>query len=132
MSCARGKLLADVVKTRLMNQDPANPLYRGVADCFVRTLRAEGWRGLYKGWVAHPACSGSERPVHARCATALDPIPDVARFLLQVPAHVGAAGAVAAYLLGERILPAPVIAYAGFGSARGASSLQSEPAICCV
>lgn len=60
MPCACGKLLADVVKTRLMNQYPANPLYRGVADCFVRTLRAEGWRGLYKGWVVRPACSGSE------------------------------------------------------------------------
>jgi len=42
-------VLADVIKTRLMNQDAADPLYRGMADCFVRTLRAEGWRGLYKG-----------------------------------------------------------------------------------
>ena len=48
---------ADVVKTRLMNQggsagpgQRAGPrLYRGMADCFLKTLRAEGWRGLYKG-----------------------------------------------------------------------------------
>lgn len=48
---------ADVVKTRLMNQASgvaagsalAGPRYRGMADCFAQTLRAEGWRGLYKG-----------------------------------------------------------------------------------
>jgi solute carrier family 25 uncoupling protein 27 len=42
---------ADVVKTRLMSQDPAKPQYRGMADCFLATLRGEGVRGLYKGFL---------------------------------------------------------------------------------
>ena len=41
---------ADVVKTRVMTQDPQHPIYSGSIDCFLKTLRAEGWRGLYKGW----------------------------------------------------------------------------------
>jgi len=43
----------DVVSTRLYNQgtDAAGRglLYRGVADCFVRTFAAEGVWGFYKG-----------------------------------------------------------------------------------
>jgi solute carrier family 25 uncoupling protein 27 len=35
----------------MMNQDPRNPTYRGSVDCLVRTLRSEGWRGLYKGFL---------------------------------------------------------------------------------
>lgn len=42
---------ADVVKTRLMAQDPTAPQYRGMVDCFLQTLRAEGARGLYKGFL---------------------------------------------------------------------------------
>ncbi|PRW56809.1 mitochondrial uncoupling 3 [Chlorella sorokiniana] len=42
---------ADVVKTRLMNQDPARPAYRGMLHCFTATLRAEGVRGLYAGFI---------------------------------------------------------------------------------
>ncbi|KAL4858475.1 Mitochondrial uncoupling protein 3 [Chlorella vulgaris] len=42
---------ADVVKTRLMNQEPHNPAYRGMLHCFTATLRAEGWRGLYAGFL---------------------------------------------------------------------------------
>jgi solute carrier family 25 uncoupling protein 27 len=42
---------ADVVKSRLMNQDPCRPTYRGMAHCFTATLRAEGWRGLYAGFL---------------------------------------------------------------------------------
>lgn len=41
---------ADVVMTRVMN-DRAG-MYRGAADCFVRTARAEGLRGFYRGWTA--------------------------------------------------------------------------------
>ncbi|KAL4447226.1 hypothetical protein ABPG77_007259 [Micractinium sp. CCAP 211/92] len=41
---------ADVVKTRLMDQDPAAPRYRGALHCFAATLRAEGLRGLYAGF----------------------------------------------------------------------------------
>lgn len=40
---------ADVIKTRLMNQDPARPLYRGTWDCARQTVRAEGLPALYKG-----------------------------------------------------------------------------------
>ncbi|KAI3428177.1 hypothetical protein D9Q98_006557 [Chlorella vulgaris] len=42
---------ADVVKTRLMNQEPHNPAYRGMMHCFTATLRAESWRGLYAGFL---------------------------------------------------------------------------------
>jgi solute carrier family 25 uncoupling protein 27 len=42
---------ADVVKTRLMNQDPGRPTYRGMAHCFAATLRGEGLRGLYAGFL---------------------------------------------------------------------------------
>jgi len=46
----------DVVSTRLYNQgtDAAGRglLYRGVADCFMRTFAAEGLWGFYKGWGA--------------------------------------------------------------------------------
>ena len=39
----------DVLKTRLMNQDPARPLYRGVGDAFMQIVRVEGPLALYKG-----------------------------------------------------------------------------------
>lgn len=42
---------ADVVKTRLMAQDPVAPLYRGALHCFTATLGAEGWPGLYAGFL---------------------------------------------------------------------------------
>mmetsp|Transcript_27735 Transcript_27735/g.65899 ORF Transcript_27735/g.65899 Transcript_27735/m.65899 type:complete len:252 (-) Transcript_27735:149-904(-) len=42
---------ADVVKTRLMRQDQSAPLYRGPVDCLLKSLRAEGLRGLYKGFL---------------------------------------------------------------------------------
>ena len=45
----------DVVKTRVMNQKKGaqgNPLgYRNTWDCIVKTVRAEGPLGLYKGFV---------------------------------------------------------------------------------
>lgn len=41
----------DVVSTRLYNQTGSK--YSGVLDCFGKTVRAEGIRGLYKGWTAH-------------------------------------------------------------------------------
>lgn len=45
---------ADVIKSRLMNQDQAqnNPTnYKGVLDCALLTWRAEGFRGLYRGFI---------------------------------------------------------------------------------
>jgi solute carrier family 25 uncoupling protein 27 len=42
---------ADVVKSRMMEQDPSNPRYRGSWDCFKQAYRGEGPRGLYKGFL---------------------------------------------------------------------------------
>lgn len=39
----------DVLKTRLMNQNPARPLYSGLGDAFVQIVRVEGPLALYKG-----------------------------------------------------------------------------------
>jgi solute carrier family 25 protein 34/35 len=48
----------DVVSTRMYNQgvDPVTGkglLYKSPADCFVKLVRIEGVRGLYKGFLAH-------------------------------------------------------------------------------
>jgi solute carrier family 25 protein 34/35 len=48
----------DVISTRVYNQghDPitgSGKLYRGSLDCFIKTIRAEGIAGLYKGIGAH-------------------------------------------------------------------------------
>lgn len=43
---------ADVVKTRLMNQDGASKMqYTGFIDCLVKTVKAEGPSSLFKGMV---------------------------------------------------------------------------------
>ena len=47
---------ADVISTRLYNQPVVagrGQLYSGLVDCAVKTVRAEGVRGLYKGFFAH-------------------------------------------------------------------------------
>ena len=41
----------DLIKVRLQTQ-PDPPLYKGTMDCFLKTLRGEGIRGLYKGMAA--------------------------------------------------------------------------------
>jgi solute carrier family 25 uncoupling protein 27 len=41
----------DVVKTRLMSQDPGKPQFSGMIDCFQKTIKKEGARGLYKGFL---------------------------------------------------------------------------------
>eukprot|EP00004_Rigifila_ramosa_P001872 TRINITY_DN11870_c0_g1_i1.p1 TRINITY_DN11870_c0_g1~~TRINITY_DN11870_c0_g1_i1.p1 ORF type:complete len:279 (+),score=47.18 TRINITY_DN11870_c0_g1_i1:250-1086(+) len=45
----------DVVRTRLWNQKTtaAEQMYRGPLDCLVKTARAEGVQGLFKGWLPH-------------------------------------------------------------------------------
>ncbi|KAG2423768.1 hypothetical protein HXX76_015044 [Chlamydomonas incerta] len=42
---------ADVVKTRMMSQDPRAPKYASSLDCLVRSVRAEGLAALYKGFL---------------------------------------------------------------------------------
>lgn len=39
----------DTLKVRLQTQSSAKPVYSGVVDCFMKTLRWEGVGGLYKG-----------------------------------------------------------------------------------
>merc|ERR1712165_301104 len=42
----------DLVKTRLQNQQVAadgSKMYSGMADCFRKTYRAEGYFGMYRG-----------------------------------------------------------------------------------
>ncbi|KAJ6645675.1 Solute carrier family 25 member 35 [Pseudolycoriella hygida] len=47
----------DVVATRLFNQgidsNGKGLLYRNIFDCFIKTFKIEGMRGLYKGFVAN-------------------------------------------------------------------------------
>ena len=38
----------DTVKVRIQTQGP-NPIYSGAYDCFLKTVRNEGFFGLYKG-----------------------------------------------------------------------------------
>ena len=39
----------DTMKVRLQTQPAGKPLYKGLLDCFVKTLKNEGVGGLYKG-----------------------------------------------------------------------------------
>ena len=39
----------DTLKVRLQTQPVAKPVYNGLADCFIKTLKWEGFGGLYKG-----------------------------------------------------------------------------------
>ena len=54
----------DVIKTRMMNQPRDAPLYSGPIDCVVKTARAEGLGGLYKGFVPAYARLAPHRMVH--------------------------------------------------------------------
>mmetsp|Transcript_78699 Transcript_78699/g.109032 ORF Transcript_78699/g.109032 Transcript_78699/m.109032 type:complete len:94 (+) Transcript_78699:545-826(+) len=42
----------DVVKTRIMNQKASagEEVYKSMSDCFIKTYRAEGFLGFYKGF----------------------------------------------------------------------------------
>ena len=39
----------DTLKVRLQTQPLAKPVYSGLSDCFLKTLKWEGIGGLYKG-----------------------------------------------------------------------------------
>ncbi|CAH1777306.1 unnamed protein product [Owenia fusiformis] len=39
----------DTLKVRLQTQPVVNPVYKGLTDCFLKTLKWEGVGGLYKG-----------------------------------------------------------------------------------
>ena len=54
----------DVIKTRMMNQPRDKPLYSGALDCVLKTARAEGPLGLYKGFAPAYARLAPHRVVH--------------------------------------------------------------------
>lgn len=39
----------DTLKVRLQTQPVHNPVYKGLVDCFLKTMKWEGIGGLYKG-----------------------------------------------------------------------------------
>lgn len=39
----------DLAKTRLQNQRQGQQVYRSMMDCLVKTVRAEGYFGMYRG-----------------------------------------------------------------------------------
>lgn len=41
----------DLCRTRVFSQDAKNPKYKGLIDCMVKTVKNEGFKGLYKGFV---------------------------------------------------------------------------------
>ncbi|XP_033101880.1 mitochondrial glutamate carrier 1-like isoform X2 [Anneissia japonica] len=55
----------DLVKTRLQNQQSArgSRLYNSLIDCFIKTLRQEGFRGLYKGYGVNVALISPEKSI---------------------------------------------------------------------
>lgn len=41
----------DNIKTRMMAQSPEAPKYRGAVDCLIKTVRSQGIKSLYRGFV---------------------------------------------------------------------------------
>ncbi|CDQ59562.1 unnamed protein product [Oncorhynchus mykiss] len=39
----------DLVKTRLQNQRQGQQIYKNMMDCLVKTVRSEGYFGMYRG-----------------------------------------------------------------------------------
>lgn len=39
----------DTLKVRLQTQPSGNPVYKGLGDCFMKTMKWEGIGGLYRG-----------------------------------------------------------------------------------
>lgn len=42
----------DVISTRMYQSSGRQTVYYGVVDCFRKTIVAEGWTALQKGWLA--------------------------------------------------------------------------------
>lgn len=42
----------DVISTRMYQSSGRQTVYNGVVDCFRKTIIAEGWTALQKGWLA--------------------------------------------------------------------------------
>lgn len=42
----------DVISTRIYQSSGRQTVYYGVVDCFKKTVHAEGWTALQKGWLA--------------------------------------------------------------------------------
>lgn len=54
-----------VIKSKLQTQNPwAADRYRGIIDCGLRLYRAEGWRGLWRGYTP---CAMRSVPANAVC-----------------------------------------------------------------
>ena len=47
--CRNFSLVSFDFQVRLQTQPIVNPVYNGLADCFIKTLKWEGIGGLYKG-----------------------------------------------------------------------------------
>lgn len=41
----------DLSRTRVFSQDSKNPKYKGLIDCLAKTVKNEGFKGLYKGFL---------------------------------------------------------------------------------
>uniref|UniRef100_A0A673MVT7 Mitochondrial glutamate carrier 1-like n=2 Tax=Sinocyclocheilus TaxID=75365 RepID=A0A673MVT7_9TELE len=39
----------DLAKTRLQNQQNGSRLYTSMSDCLIKTIRSEGYFGMYRG-----------------------------------------------------------------------------------
>merc|ERR1711915_135348 len=52
MCCVASGHPLDTIKVRLQTQSKSNPLYAGTWDCALKAVKAEGFKGLYKGMAA--------------------------------------------------------------------------------
>lgn len=49
MACISAPI--DISRTRVFSQDSKNPKYTGLVDCIMTTIKNEGIKGLYKGFI---------------------------------------------------------------------------------
>ncbi|XP_026094192.1 mitochondrial glutamate carrier 1-like [Carassius auratus] len=57
----------DLAKTRLQNQQNGSRLYTSMSDCLVKTIRSEGYFGMYRG-AAVNLTSRHARESHQACS----------------------------------------------------------------